>query len=93
MTPIKPNDTITIKLMSGEEVVARLVEDREDIFVVSRPMAVVNLQSGLGLGPYIFTAQPHSNIPIVKKNVVTYCLTESHMARKYAEGTTGLKLS
>jgi hypothetical protein len=93
MDQIKSNDTITIKLMSGEEVVTRLVEELDDVFVVSNPMAVVNLQSGIGLGPYVFTAQPHSHIPIVKKNVVSWCLTENNMARKYAEGTTGLKLS
>jgi len=93
MQTIKPNDTITIKLMSGEEVVGRLVEEKDDMFIVAKPMAIVNMPSGIGLGPYIFTAQPHSSIPIVKQNVVSWCLTESGMARKYAEGTTGLKLS
>jgi hypothetical protein len=93
MQTLKPNDTITIKLMSGEEVVGRLVEENNDIFLVSKPMAIVNMPSGLGLGPYIFTAQQHSVIPIVKQNVVSWCITESTMAKKYAEGTTGLKLS
>ena len=71
----------------------RLVEENNDMFLVSKPMAIVNMPSGLGLGPYIFTAQQHSVIPIVKQNVVSWCITESTMAKKYAEGTTGLKLS
>ena len=39
MQTLKPNDTITIKLMSGEEVVGRLVEENNDMFLVSKPMA------------------------------------------------------
>jgi len=86
-------DTITIKLMSGEEVVARLQEDREELLVVSKPRAIVNIpQKGIGLGPFVFTIPLDATVEIYKKNVVCYAETEDGMARQYTEGTSGLTL-
>ena len=86
-------DTITIKLMSGEEVVARLQEDQEELLVVSKPRAIVNIpQKGLGLGPFVFTIPQDATVEIYKKNVVCYAETEGGMARQYMEGTSGLTL-
>ena len=55
-------------------------------------MAIVNHPSGVGLGPSSYCAQ-HGEYKIVKNNVVTWAKTEVNMAKKYGEGTTGLKLS
>ena len=56
-------------------------------------MALVNLASGIGLGPFMFTLPKHSELPINKSLIVTMAKTEVEFAKKYAEGTTGLKLS
>ena len=57
MPSIEEGDIITIKLMSGEEVLARLVEIKEDTIKVSKPRAVVNIPNkGIGLGPFVFSA-------------------------------------
>jgi len=93
MSDINANDTVSIKLMSGEEIVARFIEHDSDYITVQRPMAIVNLPSGVGLGPFIFTVPQHGEYKIVKNNVVTWAKTEVNMAKKYGEGTTGLKLS
>lgn len=93
MTKIEAGDIITIKLMSGEEVVAKLIENREDTLVVSKPRAVVNLpQKGIGLGPFVFTIPQNDDVEIFKKNVVCFGETEGDMARQYTQGTTGLTL-
>ena len=93
MSDITANDTISIKLMSGEEIVARFLEHDAEYIAVQRPMAIVNLPSGVGLGPFMFTVPQHGEYKIVKNNVVTWAKTEVNMAKKYGEGTTGLKLS
>jgi len=93
MAKPQQGDTITIKLMSGEEVVARLQEDQEELLVVSKPRAIVNIpQKGLGLGPFVFTIPQDATVEIYKKNVVCYAETEGGMARQYMEGTSGLTL-
>ena len=93
MNDVNANDTVSIKLMSGEELVARFIEHDSDYITVQRPMAIVNLPSGVGLGPFMFTLPKHSELPINKSLIVTMAKTEVEFAKKYAEGTTGLKLS
>jgi hypothetical protein len=93
MPSIQEGDIITIKLMSGEEVLARLVEIKEDTIKVSKPRAVVNIPNkGIGLGPFVFTVPQNTEIEIHKNNVVCYAETEDGMARQYQEGTSGLTL-
>ena len=93
MPNVQSGDTITIKLMSGEEVVARLEEDQEDKLLVNKPRAIVNIPNkGIGLGPFVFTIPQDAKIEIYKKNVVCYAETEDGMARQYTQGTTGLTL-
>ena len=93
MPNFKSGDIITIKLMSGEEVVARLEEDKEEVLAVAKPRAIVNIPNkGIGLGPFVFTIPQDAKIEIYKKNVVCYAETEDGMARQYTQGTTGLTL-
>lgn len=93
MPNIKQGDIITIKLMSGEEVVAKLEEDQSEVIKVAKPRAVVNIpQKGIGLGPFVFTVSQTAVIDIFKKNVVCYAETEDGMARQYRQGTSGLTL-
>lgn len=93
MPSIKTGEIITIKLMSGEEVVARLEEDKEEVLKIAKPRAVVNIpQKGIGLGPFVFTVSQTATVEIFKKNVVCYAETEDGMARQYTEGTSGLTL-
>lgn len=93
MPSVQSGDIITIKLMSGEEVVARLEEDKEEVLAVAKPRAIVNIPNkGIGLGPFVFTVPQNAGIEIFKKNVVCYAETEDGMARQYTEGTSGLTL-
>lgn len=93
MSQINQGDTVSIKFTSGEEIIARFVSDDDKFVNIQRPMALVNLASGIGLGPFMFTLPKHSELPINKSLIVTMAKTEVEFAKKYAEGTTGLKLS
>lgn len=93
MPNLKEGDIITIKLMSGEEVVAKLEEDQSEVIKVAKPRAVVNIPNkGIGLGPFVFTVSQTAVVDIYKKNVVCYAETEDGMARQYRQGTSGLTL-
>ena len=93
MPNLKEGEIITIKLMSGEEVVAKLEEDQSEVIKVAKPRAVVNIPNkGIGLGPFVFTVSQTAVVDIYKKNVVCYAETEDGMARQYRQGTSGLTL-
>lgn len=93
MNNLQSGDTVTIKLMSGEEILGRYESETADYIEIGRPRAIVNIPNkGIGLGPFVFTIPAHSSVKIFKKNVVCYAETENGMARQYTEGTTGLTL-
>jgi len=93
MSSLQQGDIITIKLMSGEEVLAKLIEITQDSIKISKPRAVVNIPNkGIGLGPFVFTVPQNADVEIYKNNIVCFTETEDGMARQYREGTTGLTL-
>jgi hypothetical protein len=90
--PMKDGDTVTIKTFNGDELVARLVETKTNTYVVSKPLAIMATQQGLGLGPYTFTVNPDSKIEINKNAVIFIDKTDSEMAKQYISSTSGIKL-
>ena len=92
-TPYKNNDTITIKLVTGEEVVARLDEEKDNEVIVSKPFQLVADQKGVGLSPFVFTANREDKFKLNKGNIICIVKTEKQMASQYVETTTGLKLA
>lgn len=91
-TPYKQNDTITIRTVAGDEVVARFVEEDASTITVTKPLAVMVSQQGLGLGPWTFTVDPQHKIAINKSTLVFVHKTESEMAKQYVSSTSGLTM-
>ena len=56
--PYKNGDTVSLKLSSGEEIVARLVEENDTQFTLKKPMVLIMGADGLGLAPYMFSVNP-----------------------------------
>jgi hypothetical protein len=90
--PMKDGDTVTIKTFNGDELIARLVETKTNTYVVSKPLAIMATQQGLGLGPYTFTVNPDSKIEINKNAVIFIAKTDSEMAKQYISSTSGIKM-
>ena len=90
--PYKENDTISIKITSGEEIVGRLVEETSAHVKLRKPMMVVMAGQGIGLAPYMFTSG--SEYMSFNNNlIVTKAKTIEDINKKYLETTTGLKLN
>lgn len=87
------NDIITLKMTSGEEVIARLVERKENDVVVIRPMVLGQTQQGMGLLPFVFTVDTDRNLSINNSTVVVIAKTDSETASQYIQATTGLTLA
>jgi len=91
-TPYKQNDTITIRTIAGDEVVARFVEENNTTITITKPLAVMVTQQGLGLGPWTFTIDPQHKIAINKSATVFVHKTEEDMAKQYVSSTSGLTI-
>jgi hypothetical protein len=89
--PFKKGDTVSIKLTSGEEIVTRLDEIKEDSYLIHKPLTLMQGPKGLVLGQFMMTADPLANLGLPVKNVMCITKTETGMAKKYIEATTGIQ--
>jgi len=89
-TPYKNGDIVSIKLNSGEEVIAKLEEETGTHYKLSKPLMVAATQQGLGLAPFMFTVSQESDLKLKASNVLVIAKTEKDMASQYIQNTTGL---
>ena len=88
---ISNGDVVTIKLNSGEELIASFIEENDKYVKVSKPRVLAQTKSGVGIAPYLFTVDPDKDIKIYKPFVVMEpTLTE--YAKQYTENTTSIQL-
>jgi hypothetical protein len=85
-------EVITLKLTSGEEIVAKLVEDGATYYKLSRPMVIGMGQQGPGLMPYLFTVSPDKDIKISKVTVTVAEATDKSFADQFIQSTTGIAM-
>lgn len=88
--PYKEGDVVSIKLSSGEEMIANLVKETGSELVVSKPLMLVAGEQGMGLAPYMFTVAPDSKITLRLNNVITIVKTAEDAAKMYTQQTSGI---
>lgn len=90
-TPIKLNDTVTVKMVGGDEVVGKLLDERMmDHIELGKPRVVMMSQQGFGLAPYILTADPDASAILDRRHVVSVVKTFEPVAKEYVKQTTGI---
>lgn len=85
-------EVITLKLTSGEEIVAKLSEETATHYKLSKPMVIGMGQQGPGLMPYLFTVSPDKEIKLLKTTVTVAEATDAQFAKQFLESTSGIKL-
>mgnify|MGYP000064128573 CR=1 FL=1 len=86
-------EVITLKLTSGEEIVAKLAEDATTYYKLSRPMVIGMSPKGPALMPYLFTVDPQKEIKLQKTTVVMAEATDKEFADQFIQSTTGIALA
>ncbi len=85
-------EVITLKLTSGEELVAKLVEETDAYYKLSHPQVIGMGPQGPGLMPYLFTVSPDKEVKLLKKTVTVAEATDKQFADQFIQQTTGIKL-
>ncbi len=86
-------DVVTIKLSSGEELIARFEGDDASGYKISKPMVLSMTPKGPGLMPYLFTVSPDTTITVSYNTVTVIATTDKDFGNQYLESTTGIKLA
>jgi len=86
-------EVITIKLTSGEELVAKLVEDQIMHYKLAHPMVIAMSPKGPALMPYLFTVDPSKEVKIAKGVVAVAEATDKAVADQFIQQTTCIAMA
>ena len=89
---VTEGEVITLKLTSGEELVAKLVEDSPTYYKLKNPQVIGMGPKGPGLMPYLFTVDPDREVKLLKITVTVAEATDEQFAKQFLESTSGIKL-
>lgn len=84
--------TYTIKLNSGEELIAKVMGTNVDYIEVTNPVSIAPSQQGMQMIPSMFTADIDKEIRINRSSISLYAYTDESIADRYLEATTGIKM-
>lgn len=91
--PRTSGDVVTVKLTSGEEVIARFEEETSTGIKVTKPMMLSVSQQGVGMMPYMFTVNPNTPIVFNYSAVAVLSSTDTEFAKQYTTSTTGIQMT
>lgn len=89
---ISAGSVITLKLTSGEEIIARFSEKTLSGYRVSKPMVLSMGPKGIGLIPYLITANLENEVEIFSSAVTVITETDKDPSDQYITNTTGIKM-
>lgn len=90
--PMATGDVVSIKLISGEEIIARLEEDTADSVKISKPLAVTLGPQGLGMIPFMFLVNK-DEVTLKHQHILAMGPSKKDAADQYMQGTTGIALA
>jgi len=82
----------TIKLTSGEELIAKVIEILGTELSITDPVSIAQGPKGMTLIPSMFTCDPEKPIRLNTSSVTLYGFTEDNVKDQYITMTTGIQL-
>lgn len=96
---IEPNDIVVIKLVTQEEIIAKLVSNDIGKITIQRPMTIAlgmderTMKPGIQMLPfYLLGAEPDAKLTIENQHVITKTLANSDIKKNYMSATSGLAM-
>lgn len=90
MNHLQLNEIYTFKLVSGEEITAKIFNKTADSIEVTQPISMVLGPQGLQMMPSLFSANQDKNVHINTATIVMAAETREDVRSKYLEATTGI---
>ena len=88
--PYKVGDIVTLKMVGGDEVVAKLDEKIDGAYILAKPLVVMMAQQGFGLAPFVLIANQEARLMVNADAVICITKTFDRVAKEYIKQTTGL---
>jgi hypothetical protein len=85
------NDIVTLKLISGEEIIGKFVNENTNEVVLEKPLMLAMSQQGIGMAPVLMTVNPDSKLNFNKLAVAIMAHSDDEIAKQYTFQTTGIQ--
>jgi len=89
--PMSEGDVVSIKLINGDELIARLEKDNLEGYTINRPLALTMSGGGLGMIPWVFLGAKET-MTLKREHVFIVMPAKKEAADQYMQGTTGIAL-
>lgn len=87
------NKVYAFKLVTGEEIMARIISHNDSIYILEKPVALVQAQDGLTLIPAMFIGNLDDAVELNKTAVIFKANTKDAFSDKYIEAVSGIVTS
>ena len=89
--PYAVGDTVSVKLINGDELIAKLEDETDTVIKLDRPLALTLQAGGLGMIPWMLLGDS-DKVTFNKTHVLAVMLSKKDAADQYTQGTTGIAL-
>lgn len=86
-----PGDTVSFKLISGDELIGKYVKEDMATITISKPLMLAMTPKGPGLAPVMMTVNPEQDFAINKQAILLQGITVKEIADQYTYQTTGIQ--
>jgi hypothetical protein len=89
--PITAGSVVSIKIINGDEIIARYESEDTDTVTINKPLALTMGAQGLGMIPWVFLGDADT-VTLQKSHVFFVIPSKKDAADQYMQGTTGIAL-
>lgn len=90
---IKPNDIVSIKIISGDEILAKVIEITDKGIKISKPLQLVIMNQGqVGMLPFMIGTDDDNKMFLSNDKIILMGKARADAAGQYIENTTGIKV-
>ena len=90
--PIEKNKIVSIKLITGDELVAKIIDETATDITVAKPLSVIMSDKGLAMLPYMLSVSADNDLKISKSHYICISSPVKEVESHYLQITTGITL-
>lgn len=84
-------DVVTLKVISGEEILGRFVSEDMSSITISKPLMIAMTPKGPAMAPVMVTVNPETQLSFNKQAIIVSAICFKEIADQYIYQTTGIQ--
>ena len=84
-------DIVTIKLISGDEIMGKFIEDAMGSITLDQPVMLAMTQKGPAMAPVLVTVNPDSKLTFNTQAITVMAESDAEIGKQYVYQTTGIQ--